>query len=278
MWSKEWEGVLEQVRDFQRLAAPEGELVWFRGHRRACWTLESTVHRYLQPLAAIPGVPPNTLRTFLRDTERTAYQKFRIRAWPLLNAHERSEWGIVFSMRHLGLPSRLLDWTPSFACAVFFAQDGRDPSEDAAVFALRPERLNERTVGEAGIRAVQESLDAPEKPPALAAWHPLRAAANELPPIAVAPPHTNSRLAAQSGGFVFSSDSFRPLEEQIADETLLRKILLPVATHADANDFLSLMNATRFTYFPDLAGLAEDMREQQDRQRAEAITQIKAGL
>lgn len=182
MWSKEWEGVLEQVRDFQRLAAPEGELVWFRGHRRACWTLESTVHRYLQPLAAIPGVPPNTLRTFLRDTERTAYQKFRIRAWPLLNAHERSEWGIVFSMRHLGLPSRLLDWTPSFACAVFFAQDGRDPSEDAAVFALRPERLNERTVGEAGIRAVQESLDAPEKPPALAAWHPLRAAANDLPP------------------------------------------------------------------------------------------------
>ena len=69
--------------------------------------------------------------TLTRDEAKSLYRNFRIEAWSLLAEHERSDWGVVFSMQHFSLPTRLLDWTESFACAVFFGQFGRQPNDTA---------------------------------------------------------------------------------------------------------------------------------------------------
>src|SRR2546423_15710649 len=104
--------------------------VWFRGHSDASWPIRSSLHRdvleWLQPWenlqqAGAP-LPDGAKESKLHEEYTTSFYQFKADAWSLLRGRERSDWGIVFAMQHYGFPTRLLDWTESFACAVYFAQ------------------------------------------------------------------------------------------------------------------------------------------------------------
>ena len=133
--TERWEQILEEISSLQNKADQEGGSLWFRGQRRACWTLKSRLHRYVEDCAAL--VDPDfqgSLREVLREEYKARYRLFKAQAWSMLEAHQRGEWSLVFGMQHHGIATRLLDWTESFACAVYFAQLDRDPAEDAAIF------------------------------------------------------------------------------------------------------------------------------------------------
>lgn len=225
------------------------------------WQLKSTLHRHVDCLTADldPPMPVNDKRELLREEAKSLYRRFKADAWPLLRVEERSEWGMLFTMQHYRLPTRLLDWTESFACALFFAHQRRQVGESAAVWMLKADRLNELSIGRHGLVSLDETVG-----PAVidtTDWHPhWPAPVRELATIAVAPIFTNPRMTAQRATFTLMGDSFLPLEEQfggrLASEGALVKIELPADGYDEVEEYLDLAGLTAFTFYPDMEGLA----------------------
>lgn len=253
--------ILTRVQKLDDRFRQTGSATWYRGQRMSEWPLKSTLHRYVERLTACVEVAPDELRGLLREEYKTRYRKFKQEAWPLLRPTERSQWGVVFTMQHYRLPTRLLDWTESFLCALFFAQQHRDPGDAAAVWVLNSAALNGISIGQGSLVALDDKMvkatfDA-------RGWHPGRVPPSELlPTIAVSPIFTNARMTAQRAAFTMSGDSFLPLEEQfegrLRAEGHLVKIELPSGSFDEIEDYLRMGGVRAFSYFPDLEGLALD--------------------
>ncbi len=253
VFTDEWQLIVEQVDSF-RCSDPERlSPLWFRGQARASWTLLPTLHRYVQDLIRASGedVPAKTLPMILRQQYHSWYLDFRSDAWSLLAESERTEWGIVFAMRHYGFPTRLLDWTESFACALYFALMGREPNCDAAVFVLNPEQLNASAQIDEGVVTLVPPGSASSVE--LRPWHPQYHWDPDTRTIAVQPDLTNRRMLAQRARFTMVGDSFCPLEQ--ACPNAITKIVIPADVCPSAQAFLDLAGVDDFSLFPDLEGL-----------------------
>ena len=255
--------VLAQVQALDNAFRRKGSTTWYRGHRRSEWSLKSTLHRYVECLTADLETPftGHEKRDLLRKEVKSLYRRFKADAWSLLEPAERSDWGVIFTMQHYRLPTRLLDWTESFACALFFAQQRRQLGEAAAVWVLDSEGLNEVSRGERGLVALDETVG--ESTADARGWHPRWVPpSDDLLTIAVSPIFTNPRMTAQRSAFTLAGDSFLPLDEQFEErlvrDGLLVKIELPAESFTEVDEYLHVTGVGAFTYFPDLQGLALD--------------------
>lgn len=248
----------------------EGVDVWFRGQADANWLLESTIHRYTREVfekCKWEWDEENALKG-LREQYKTLYRKFKAKAWNILPNEQKNEWAIIFSMRHYGIKTTLLDWTESLLFAIYFANYGRNPNVDSAIYVLNPVKLNENGIGEKHLVALEEQSQAQDKPN-LKLYHPHYVKTqHRLPPIAVTPVLTNSRMIAQRATFVICGDSFESLEKQFPD--CIKKFVLPADTYEDSQEYLNCNGVTHFGLFPDLYGLKEEL----DRELEEQIELI----
>jgi len=177
-------------------------------------------------------------------------------------------------MQHFGVLTRLLDWTMSFACALYFAQRDRSRDDDAAIFILEPESTNAKVTGEDSSitmpLVLHEHHEIGPRHVDLDLYHPNVHVSTdevdqvrELPSLNVVAPFGNPRMQAQRGVFTLCGSSFCP-----EFEGSVVKIELPASTYDDAEEFLALAGVNEFTYFPDLFGLSrllEDVRTGIDR-------------
>ena len=264
----EWNRILIEVQSLLKKWRSQGKKIWFRGHSCHNWQVKSSLHRHIEFLIEQAGVKnrfdSGGKRNFLYEEYKTLYREFMADAWPLLRQDERSEWGVIFSMQHHGFPTRLVDWTESFACAVYFAQWQRNPSEDAAIYLLIPEMLNSLSINREALVALHaDSLDSQD---VSRAYHPkYQASTRDLQPIAVVPYFTNPRMISQRSAFILSGDNFDPLEHifggKLIEKGYLKKIVLPSEINNETNKFLEVAGASHYGYFPDFEGLLRQFNE-----------------
>jgi hypothetical protein len=260
---KEWYDILDLVETLHARAKEEASTLWFRGQRCAHWSLQSSLHRRIDEQFKVIGDPSNLpdKQRQLREEYRSAFYLFKADAFSMIQPHERNNWGILFAMQHQRIPTRLLDWTESFTCALFFAQFERNEGDNAAVFALNADKLNQISTGHSGLISIVEDATANTNVP-IAEWLPTCLLRDDHPPlktVAIVPQRTNQRMMAQRATFTICGDSFSPLEREYC--SCITKIDLPASLYDDAESFLEVMGVGATSYFPDLEGLAMCSRE-----------------
>ncbi|WP_429180021.1 FRG domain-containing protein [Aeromonas salmonicida] len=268
--------------------ARENESMWFRGVSSAAHRLVPSVLRDTIQLTdgrggeVRPDQPLNSgggLVTGLSPEEM--FNDFKIKAVPFLEQEPKNDFEWMFLMQHYGVPTRLLDWTTNALIALYFAiesepsnqevyEDEYTPIEDylaspagefsehaAAVFALSPIKFNELASDVNSVIPISwewerwsSYIDPMNKPAGL----------NNILPIAISPSHIDNRIRAQSGYFTLHGSNIWPIDYYDAVRRILTKIMIPYKVIPGMVRDLEAVGITDSLVFPDLSGLAKQVR------------------
>lgn len=244
-----WDKFRQNVRDARRHFG-KADMVWYRGHQKVIYKLVPSLYRYRNG--------SNKEQDLFTDFVEGGGRRFVKHVFDESGPEVDQDWMTLFDMQHYGIPTRLLDWTETFGNAVAFALLDREETntEPAAVYVLSPASLNNRAnpkrkttieIGKDGKYKYKElywegSPTLPQKPVAI-----------ETPK-----GYRNERMAAQHGRFTVHGTDNNALEEQFPD--VVKKIILPKEALEDSKEFLRDAGITPVTLFPDIAGLALQIR------------------
>lgn len=248
----EFTGWVEQVFELFTDERHEYVAPWFRGVGDSSFKL-------------IPGLyrSEEGREKFADDELRSEFSR---KALPLVTGRTpRDGWEWYFLMQHYRAPTRLLDWTDSGLIALYFAltswqpQKTGKPASKPAVWALSPWALNKNAGCFYGpVNTDYEGLNKYLPPPYdkknLAAY-----------PLAIDPPFAAQRMLVQHSHFTIHGSDFRGLED-MRKELSLQAGLLKVIIDADQDGIeylqqqLAILGVTETTIFPDLEGLARELR------------------
>ena len=239
-WDQLLSEVMRVTQEFEwRYSA--SAVPFFRGHSSSSFQL-------------LPGFFRRTSGTSYRDyDEKNFYYEFRARAGALLSP-SFSSWDVLFLMQHHGVPTRLLDWTESFATALYFALEGA--SSDVDIWMLNPYLLNEQVAGneqiiDVGSNLQEEYFELFVEPKAVGARPPWTT-------VAIYPRRQIARLASQHGLFTLH---FTDMALEDYDEPWLTRFRLSASATAEATRFLKVLGVNDFSLFPDLDGLSRFLRK-----------------
>jgi hypothetical protein len=230
-----WTKVLTDINaTLSRLHAMGCPTPFFRGHSDSGWELMPSIGREKRN----PSL------------ENWLYYGFLGYGEPFLPA-PHDPWDVLFLMQHHGLPTRLLDWTETFAVALFFALKGA--TNDAAIWILNPYALNKRS--RHGYVIKNPRSDYPFN-----FWDYFIAQKEKFsqPVAAVSAPRITGRITAQASVFTLHRDLKKGLER--ISPGCLTKVVVPRCAFEEATSFLKLAGVTEFSLFPDLDGLARHLR------------------
>ena len=212
----------------------------FRGQPNAAWPLLPSLSRH-----------SDAANEQLSAVERFFYFQYVTRAGDLL-AGARDSWEIAFAMQHHGLPTRFLDWSAVVGVALHFAIANAD--SDAAIWVLNAIALNQMSTGIGSIGHARE----------LGYQYEDYFIQRSVPPpgkvVALWPLHQDSRVLRQRGGFTMHDDLLTPLEALYP--TAVTKITIPRAEQEEARRFLRVAGISEFSLFPDLDGLARELKQE----------------
>lgn len=231
--------------------------------------------------------------------ENRLLQQFRMKAPSLgiQNTPPRGhtdEW--IFLAQHVGLPTRLLDWTEGLFIALYFALLEKEP----AIWMLDPIELNRKSLGdEIGDTSFPLTWYDPGKTPLGQAdlWaqtdlllsenkenvqKDVKEKVNQLSkpnigninirgaweldsvginlPVAIHPTNIHPRMSAQKSCFSIQGRSKKCLNELVGAE-VLRKFVIPGETAQAIKNDLRIMGITHTSAFPDLDNLAKDLAD-----------------
>jgi len=233
----------------------DGVIPWFRGEPGDVET----------PL--LPKVFRKTEDGRLHD-ENQLLQMFRMKAPSFSQGTtpqrtNTDHW--LFLAQHVGLPTRLLDWTDSALIGLYFALKSTSPS----VWMLDPFGLNELSVT---FKKAEDEQSARSFP---LTWFDPRGTIKNIGienikgawersydgldlPIAVHPTYLHPRMSAQRSVFTIHGARKDPMVEIIPDRILRKFVIDPSASHSMLSD-LHMLGIHDSTAFPDLDGLASEL-------------------
>jgi hypothetical protein len=246
-WMKFREDVTRARED---LGFGEGEECFYRGQGDVAWELLPTLLRHCKRKSI-------TTPEAIRDLEASLYFEFRARAKDL-HSQISTEWDILFSMRHHGLATRLLDWTGTLGVAIFFALRERNRSSTPCVWLLNPYALNELSWEVRDLVAPEYLIEDDYEFSDYLVDYSDESGFEWKEPVALYPLQRNARQHAQRGYFTIHGESQVPLE-RIKSGKFTRKVPLPEEAWNEAEAFLEDAGIDEFLMFPDLDGLARHL-------------------
>ena len=232
----EWAKVLDTIEGARKRIGCVNSGAYYRGHSRSDYRLL-----------------PTLLRANLNsEDERNLYAESFVHAHTDLRDC-RSSWEVLSILQHYGIPTRLLDWTESFAVAVFFAVASNSTSP--TIWILNAFRMTGASTGRnkpfiftVGIDSLPDYrecfVDQDKK------WPYER-------PVFLEIPWNSRRVASQRGHFTFHPDA-ASFEEN--SSKYLQRIEIPVPAVKAAMRFLEMSGVHEHSIFPDLAGLGMFLR------------------
>jgi hypothetical protein len=233
----------------------------YRGAGDATWPLYTSLDR-------LGGIePPHTKRSLeahiLRNFIRYSRPYF---------ATPHNDWELLVAAQHHGLATRLLDWSYSPLVAAHFATLGwrgradGDPGPDRVVWRL-DWRCVHRRFGLPELALLSTDLDHLRDADGDGHFSPweLIDRSREVEPFACLfePPTLDARIAAQSAVFTLCSDATTPFDVFLARHGLadaLTRYVIPAASSQRLRDQLDLVTMDERRLFPDLDGVATQMR------------------
>lgn len=194
--------------------------------------------------------------------ENNLLQRFRRRAHlmglPIVPLRrETDKW--LFLARHVGLPTRLLDWTESAIIGLYFALFEAQP----VVWMLNPYELNRRSAADAQPNAFPITWDPGPNDSNIgfknvaAAWR-LGTGALDLP-VAIEPTNIHPRMNAQHSYFTVHGKLPKPLCELVGPGCL-KCYVVDIGDRDAAFRDLRRMGVAQSTVMPDAEGLAAELR------------------
>lgn len=221
----------------------EAGSVWYRGQSDASWSL-------------LPG----QLRQKNRMSEASLLARFKQSAALLTVAKPNNSFDWVFLMQHYGVPTRLLDWSENPLVALYFAVENKDKKTDAAIWMLRPNKLNTHAhINDKDEPAYIPSFDDDE----VQGYSTERVRIDkrmQLYPIATIATRNNPRIQAQLGTFTIHHNDATPVEK-VGDGSHCRCVVVPFVHKEKIRDELSLLGINRFSLFPEIASISETLKE-----------------
>jgi hypothetical protein len=198
------------------------------------------------------------------DLEEHILRNFIRYSRPYFTQPPVNEWEVLVTAQHHGLPTRLLDWTYSPLVAAHFATVEGDPRSDRVVWRLdwksvhRCFRLPELALLIQDLEGILGG-DRPMTPWSLFA---APASAKQFACM-LEPPSLSPRIVAQSATFTLCSDKRQSFDRFLENHGLgsaLTKFIIPAAETARFRDQLDLASVDERRLFPDLDGVAAEMR------------------
>jgi hypothetical protein len=224
--------------------------IWYRGQPRASsWRLEPGIDRrsFLKTLndrATLPVVHQREVAMNIEFKRRAAH----------LTREPQTLVELYLYAQHVGLPTRLLDWTRNPMAALFFAVSQR-PGDDGVVFIIDPRTVNR------GKRIVEPVVDMND--PRLVAtaeyvfgYRDQPLPAGEIVPLI--PDLKAARMLNQDACFTLHMPGSPKLQEHRND---VRRYLIPAKAKCDIRLMLRRLGVTWFSLFPDVDHVAKEMRD-----------------
>ena len=198
------------------------------------------------------GLEEHILRNFIRYSR------------PYFETSPVNEWELLVAAQHHGLPTRLLDWTYSPLVAAHFATLDRQDCIDRAVWRLNWKKVH-CAFGFPELALLIQDLDELFfKGGRFSPWTLFNRDPREKPfACMIEPPSLDARIVAQSAVFTLCSDKSQPFDAFLEEHGLgdaLTRFVIPADRTARIRDQLDLASVDERRLFPDLDGVAAQMR------------------
>jgi hypothetical protein len=202
--------------------------------------------------------PPHTKR----DLEEHILRNFIRYSRPYLAMSSVTEWELLITAQHHGLPTRLLDWSYSPLVAAHFATADNDHDSDRVVWRLDWQAVHRRfNLPELALSVEDlQQLLGESKP--FTPWKLMQAQQRDFACM-IEPPSLDARIVAQCAAFTLCSDKKQSFDSFLKEhdlESTLTKLIIPAAEVARLRDQLDLAGLDERIIFSDLDGVAQRMR------------------
>lgn len=197
--------------------------------------------------------------------ENQLVQFFRLKAPSLGTVPPRDghtdQW--LYLAQHVGLPTRLLDWSEGALVALYFALLEEQP----IMWMLHPDELNRLSLSADDAPKLKDNAFLPtwvEKEGNLANVNFRGAWQNDEEgtafPVSIHPTHIHLRMSAQRSCFTIHGRMKQSMNE-IVPPSILKKYEIDPSMKKTMFDELRMLGVSHSTIFPDLDGLAKDLAQ-----------------